>query len=70
MGRGDLQRPDRGWEVGPRTHPIPDLVEVSLQIVLELVHGLPVHSRGTFVGRHSPLRLPHQLFGNVERLDV
>ena len=26
---GDLDRPDRGREVGPRAHPIPDLVEVA-----------------------------------------
>ena len=28
---GDLHRPDRGRQVGPRAHPIPDLVEVVPQ---------------------------------------
>ena len=34
---GDLHRPDRRRKVGPRAHPIPDLVEVVPQIGLELV---------------------------------
>jgi hypothetical protein len=47
---GDLHRPDRGREVGPRAHPIPDLVEVARKIVLELLDRLPVHSRRALVG--------------------
>ena len=64
----DLDRPDRGRKVGPRAHPIPDPVEVILQIGLELVQGLPIHSRGTLVGLDPPLRLPDQLLGNRKRL--
>ena len=68
MRLGDLHRPDRGRKVGPRAHPIPDPVEVVLQIGLELVQRLPIHSRGTLVGLDLPLRLPDQLLGNRERL--
>jgi hypothetical protein len=48
---GDLDTFDRGRKVGPRTHPIPDLVEVVPQIGLELAHGLLVHSRRPLAGR-------------------
>jgi hypothetical protein len=65
---GDLHRPDRGRKVGPRAHPIPDLVEVVSQIGLELLKRLPIHSRGTLVGRNPPVRLPHQRLGNRKRL--
>jgi hypothetical protein len=66
----DLDRPDRGREVGPRAHSIPDLVEVVPQIGLELVQGLPVHSRGALIGLDLPPRLPHQQLGNRKRLVV
>ena len=65
---GDLHCSDRRRKVGPRTHPIPDLVEVSLQIGLELVQGLPVHSRGTLVRLDLPPRLPDHQLGNHKRL--
>src|ERR1017187_7661055 len=61
---------DRERKVAPRAHPVPDLVEVVLQTGLELAQGLLVHSRGTLVGRNPPVRLPHLLLGNVERLDL
>ncbi len=60
----------RGRKVRPRAHPVPDLVEVALQIGLELTQGLLVHSRSTLVGRNLPVRLPHLLLGNVERLGL
>ena len=55
-----LDSPHRGRKVGPRAHPVPDLEEIVLQIGLELVEGLAVHSRGTLVGRkHSrPIKKP------------
>ena len=68
MRLGDLHRPDRRRKVGPRAHPIPDPVEVVPQIGLELVQRLPVHSRGTLVGRNPPIRLPHHRLGNRKRL--
>ena len=65
---GDLDRPDRGRKVRTRAHPVPDLVKVSLQIGLELVQVLPVHSRGTLVLLDLPPRLPHHQLGNHKRL--
>ena len=65
-----LDSPHRGRKVGPRTHPVPDLEQVILQIGFELVEGLAIYSRGTFVGRNPPVRLPHHLLGDVERLDL
>jgi hypothetical protein len=65
---GDLYRLDRGWEPGPRAHPIPDLVEVSPQIGLELLEILTIHSRRALVGLDPPPRLPHHRLGNRKRL--
>ena len=65
---GDLHRPDRGREVGPRAHPIPDLVEVALKIGLELLKILPVHSRRALVGLDPPPRLPDHQPGDRKRL--
>lgn len=45
MRLGNLYRPDRGREVRPRAHSIPDLVEVVRKIGLERLKVLPVHSR-------------------------
>ena len=68
MRLGDLHRPDRGRKVRPRAHPIPDLVQVSLQIGLELVQRLPIHSRGTLVRLDLPPRFPNHQLGNLKRL--
>jgi hypothetical protein len=65
---GDLHRPDRGREVGPRAHPIPDLVEVARKIGLELLDRLPIHSRRALVGPDPPPRLPDHRLGDRKRL--
>ena len=65
---GDLHRPDRGRKERPRTHPIPDLVEVVRKLGLELIQLLPIHSRRTLVGLDLPPRLPDQQLGNLKRL--
>ena len=65
---GDLHRPHRRGHVAPRAHPVPDLVEVVLQIGLELAQRLLVHPRSPFVACHPPVRLPHRLLGDIERL--
>jgi hypothetical protein len=65
---GDLHRPDRRRKVGPRTHPIPDLVEVVRKNGLELVEILPVHPRRALVGLDLPPRLPDHQPGNRKRL--
>ena len=64
----DLHRPDRGRKEGPRTHPIPDLVQIVPKVGLELLQALPVHSRRTLVGLDLPPRLPDQQLGNRKRL--
>jgi len=64
----DLYRPDRGRKVRPRTHPIPDLVEVVHKIGPERLKVLPVHSRRALVGFDLPPRLPHHPLGNRKRL--
>src|SRR5213595_1391940 len=69
MGLRYLDRPHRGRKVRPRAHPVPDLVQIVLQIGLELAQRHLVHSRGTLVRRHLPIRLPNCLFGDVVRLD-
>src|ERR1035441_3879012 len=70
MGLRYLDSTHRGRKVGPRAHAVPNLEQIVLQIGLELVQGLAVHSRGTLVGRNPSVRLPHLLLGNVERLDL
>ena len=65
---GDLHRPDRRRKVGPRAHPIPDLVEVVPQIGLELLQIHPVHPRRSLVGLDPPPRLPDHRPGNRKRL--
>src|SRR5450759_1170839 len=69
--RGHTQHPDptvslRNWhrahrwrEVGPRRHSVPDLVQIVLQVRLERLDGLPIHSRCTLVGLDFPIRLPY-----------
>ena len=60
-GLRDLHRPHRGREVRPRRHPIPDLVQVVLQILLELRQRHLVHPRRTLVRPdllHTPPRPP------------
>jgi len=80
--RGHTQHPDatislRNWhrahrrrEVGPRGHPVPDPVQIVLQVGLERLDGLPIHSRCTLVGLDSPIRLPHFPLRNIERLPL
>lgn len=63
-----LHRQHRWGKVTPRRHPVPDLVQVALQIGLEIGDGAPIHPRGTLVGRDSLIRLPHQPLGYGKRL--
>jgi len=60
--------PHRRRKVGPRRHPIPDLVQVVLQIGFELFDRLPVHPGGTLVRLNALVRLPHEPLRNVKRL--
>src|SRR5215211_2830136 len=65
---GDLDRLDREWKVRPRTHPVPDLVEVVRKIGLERLEILPVHSWRALVGLDPPPRLPDHRLGKHKRL--
>jgi len=66
FGNGDGEH--RRRKVGPRTHPVPDLVEISLQVGFELFEGLPVRTRRTTVGFHRSKRFQHLLFIDSKRL--
>src|SRR6185295_8700089 len=63
-----LHRPHRRRKIGPRRHPIPDLVEVAPQILLEVLDRLPVHPGCTLVRLDALVRLPHQLLRYLKRL--
>jgi len=51
-----------------RRHPIPDLVQVALQVPLERRQGHAVHARSTAVRLHPLVSFPDELLGNVVRL--
>ena len=51
-----------------RRHPIPDLVQVTLQVLLERRQGHAVHARSTAVRLHPLVSFPDELLGNVVRL--
>jgi hypothetical protein len=64
----DRHRTHRWREVGPRGHPIPDLVQVAPQIGLEVLQAHPVHPRRALVRLHPLIGLPHLPLGDLERL--
>ena len=64
----DLHRQHRRREIAARGHPVPDLVEVALQIFLEVLNRATVRTRRTLVGSHLLISVPDLLLGNVERL--
>lgn len=49
-------------------HPIPELEEVILQILLKFFNRLSVYSGSSTVSLHPFVRLPNKAFGNTERL--
>jgi hypothetical protein len=62
MSLGDLHRLHRGREVRARGHPVPDLVQVSLEILLELLDRHSVDARCPFVGLDLLVCLPDSPF--------
>ena len=58
-----LHRHDRRRKVGPRRHPVPDLVIVVLQIRLEVLDRLTIHPGGTLVRLDSPYASHTSCFG-------
>jgi len=59
---------DRWRKVASRTHPVPELVEVSLQVGIELFDRLTVHSGGTCIGFDRLIGFVNQLLVDTERL--
>src|SRR5512132_202387 len=66
FGNGD--RTHRRWKVGSRTHSIPDLVEIVLQVGFELLDCLPVHAGRTSIGFDRFIGFVHSLLFDIERL--
>src|SRR6266581_6671759 len=53
------------WEVRARRHPIPDLVEIPLEVLLERRQRLPVYPCRSAVCLHPLIRVPDELLRNV-----
>src|SRR6266542_3554731 len=60
-----LDEPHRRREVRARRHPIPDLVQVPLQIFFECRQRLAIHARCTAVRLHPLIRFPNALLRHV-----
>ena len=58
----------RRREVAARGHPVPDLIEITLQIGLEILNRLLVHPWRALVGFHFQPGALHLLLRNLERL--
>jgi hypothetical protein len=58
-----------GWRmVRTRRHPIPDLVQVTLQVLFECRQGHAVHPRSAAVRLHPLVGFPDELLRNAVRL--
>src|SRR5262249_6459016 len=66
----NLDETYRRRQVTPRGHPIPELVEVILQVGLERLDGLTVHPGSALVGLDLLVSLPDHLLGNRVRLGL
>jgi hypothetical protein len=63
-----LNATHRRREIRPRGHPIPKLVEVPFQVLLELCDRLPVDTRSPTIGLDHREGIQDNPSGNVERL--
>ena len=63
-----LDEPHGRRMVGARRHPIPDLVEIPLQVLLERRQRHAIHARSTAVRLHPLVGFPDELLWNVVRL--
>src|SRR5215468_1737889 len=54
-------------KVGTRTHSIPDLVEISRQVGLELLERLTIHASRLSVGSDRLIRFVHPSLLDMER---
>src|SRR2546426_1544242 len=64
----NLNKPHGRRKVRARRHPVPDLIEVPLQVLLEPRQRLAVHARCTSVRLHPLVCFPDELLRNVVRL--
>ena len=60
-------RPHRRREVAARGHPVPDLVQVVPQILLELLNRAAIHARRALVDLDPLERVPHEPLRNHKR---
>lgn len=65
LGLGYLHLPDRRREVRPRRHPVPQLVQIPQQVLLEHGDGFIIHARSTTVSPHQLIRFPHHTLRNA-----
>src|SRR5258708_39898250 len=63
-----LDEPHGRRKIRPRRHPIPDLVQITLQILLERRQGHAIHARGTAVRSHPLVGFPDKALRNLKRL--
>src|SRR5262245_10910020 len=66
LGYGDGTH--RRRKVASRAHPIPELVEIALQVGFELLNGHLIHTGRTLIGFDRFVSLVHLLLGDIERL--
>jgi hypothetical protein len=63
-----FHRFDRRREVAARGHPVPDLIQITSQIGLEVLDRLLVHPWSAFIGFDFQPGVPHLLLRYFERL--
>src|SRR5882672_6011986 len=63
-----LHEPHRRRKIRTRRHPIPDLIKVVLQVLLECRQRLAIHTGNTSVCLHPLVRFPNELLRNYIRL--
>jgi len=65
---GNLYEPHRRWVIRARRHPVPDLVKVALQILLERRQRHAINSPRSAVRLHLSVGVPDQTLRNFEWL--
>ena len=63
-----FDEPHGRWKIRARRHPVPDLIEIALQVLLERRQRLAIHTRGSTVCLDPLIRVPHELLRNRVRL--
>ena len=64
----NVDPPNRGRQVAPRGHPIPELIEVARKVHLKVRNRLSVYSSRPLIGLNLLEGLPDFPFRDVERL--